>query len=175
MATIPSPPTFTVQQKLTAALMNTNVRDAINFLTAPPLCVLTHSATQTLTTATVTPIVFDTEATDTDGMHSTASNTSRITAVTAGYYLVAGHIPFAANATGGRHGWLSLNGTTTRIAWASATSVTAATITSLAMSGAVFLNVGDYVELMGYQTSGGNLATDITTGSARLTALWVHI
>ncbi len=173
MATIPSPPTFAVLQKLTAALMNTNVRDSVNFLIAPPLCVVTHSTTQTLTTSTNTPIVFDTEATDTDGMHSTVSNTSRLTAVTAGYYILTGHIPFASNATGSRHAWISINGAATRIAWTGVPAISGL-VTSVGASGSVFLNVGDYAELMGYQSSGAGLATDTTTGSARFTALWVH-
>ena len=52
-----------------------------------PACRLTRTVvTQSITNNTATAITFDNEAFDTDSMHSTVSNTSRITINTAGVY-----------------------------------------------------------------------------------------
>ena len=54
---------------------------------APPLCIVRSTANQSLANATDTAITFDTEHVDALGMHSTSSNTDRITVVTPGRYL----------------------------------------------------------------------------------------
>jgi hypothetical protein len=175
VATIPSPPTFTVAQKLTAALMNSNVRDAVNFLIAQPLCAVTNSAVQSLATSTVTVVTFDTESTDSDNMHSTVTNTSRLTAVTPGWYMVSGNVPFQANATGSRWIAFQVNGVAgSRIGFAQILSTGGATDTALSSSAPVFLNVNDYVEMVAWQASGGALNIDTANGGARLTAFWIH-
>lgn len=172
MATIPNPPTFTVGQKLTAALMNTNVRDAVNFLVASPLCVCTNTAGQSITNNTLTALTFDTESTDIDGMHSTVTNTSRLTAVTAGWYYLSASVAFAFNATGQRGFFFRLNGTT----YAGFTQVqaTSAAETAMATSAAVFLNASDYAEVIVNQNSGIAVSTSVATALTRISALWMH-
>ena len=67
-----------------------------------PACRLTRSSTaQTFARNAFTPITFDSEAFDTDSMHSTTSNTSRITINTAGVYSLNAHInsPVGGTAT----------------------------------------------------------------------------
>ena len=66
-------------------------------------------------------------------MHSTVSNTGRITATTAGKYLIGGHIEFAANATGLRELYIRLNGTTINV---NAIAAAGATMTSSSTGGA---------------------------------------
>jgi hypothetical protein len=151
-------------------------RDYINFFVAPPLCVVTNSGAQSIVNAgSGSAVTFDTEAVDTDGMHSTGTNTSRLTAVTPGYYVVTGHVVFASNATGERQAWLLINGTGSRIGFGTTLAMTGAShVTAVIASTTLFLNVGDYVEMFAYQSSGGALNTDVTTGSPRLSALWVH-
>ena len=58
-------------------------------------------------------LTFDSERFDTDTMHSTVTNTGRITFTTAGKYYVVLNIQWEANATGQRAIGIRLNGTTT--------------------------------------------------------------
>jgi hypothetical protein len=70
-------------------------------------------STQAITTATVTAIQFNQERWDTDGCHDNATNNTRLTAKTAGKYIIQGDFSFATNAAGFRQGLIRLNGTTT--------------------------------------------------------------
>lgn len=118
---------------------------------------------------TPTAATLGSEEYDTDGFHSTSSNTSRMTVPSgkAGYYRVRGHAFFAANATGIRFACLAKNGTKYR---GSATRTLVPGSTggiSVWAEATLNLAVGDYVELMVYQTSGGSL----TIGHASLTEI----
>ena len=76
-------------------------------------CVLTQSnSTQSIATNTLTAVTFNTEAIDTDGYHSTSTNTDRITIPSSkvGKYLVTASISMSANSTGARVVKLSKNG-----------------------------------------------------------------
>lgn len=156
-----------------ASYFNTNINGPLSFLLAPPICQVRQTSGQTLTTSTDTAITFDTEDVDSTGMHSTSSNTSRLTAVYPGWYSAGGGISFAANATGRRGcSWrvnaALLNGST--VAYQAPSS----TFAGAARAMRVFLNVGDYLEMYGRQESGGNLATAAVTGDqSNVSALWV--
>jgi hypothetical protein len=122
--------------------------------TIQPQCGLTKSANQAIVTATLTPVTFDTETFDTDTMHSTVSNTSRITIQTAGTYLVTGQLAWATAAAKGGKILLYKNGSVyqTGIVITSATYYTHPNITCIMQ-----LAVNDYVEFYAYQDSGSNL------------------
>ena len=175
MATVPSPITFVDNTVVTAADLNT-IRDALNFLLAPPLAIVNQSsATQNLSSGVWTAILFDTEVIDRDGMHSTSSNTSRLTCVTPGYYAVEGMVAFHANATGGRGADFAINGTRVfATAVLLETNDSATFYSAVAVVGTVYLNVGDYLELQGVQYSGGTLSTGILPDlGCSLTARWM--
>ena len=87
-----TPRTYTAGETLTAAILNTHWRDDLSFLYSPPSCRVHEVNTQTITTATLTTVTFTSEDWDTDSMHSTVSNTGRITTNTVGRYLYAGQI-----------------------------------------------------------------------------------
>lgn len=114
-----------------------------------------NSAAISSNNATLTALTFDTERYDTDGLHSTSSNTGRLTCTRAGKHLIVVNLEFASNATGYRVVHIRLNGTTyiavdSKMAVnGNATWFSTATIYDLA--------VGDYVEVVVYQTSGGAL------------------
>jgi hypothetical protein len=120
-------------------------------------CSVYKSANQSISTATSTAITFDTELKDTDGFHSTSSNTSRMTIPSgkAGFYLVTGQVNYASNASGVRAGELRKNGSFVTYAYISAP--TNGDWTSGCVSHIIELAVADYVELFAYQTSGGSL------------------
>jgi hypothetical protein len=165
MATIPVEITWTTGQVVTAAQLNSNLRDAVNFLLSWPVCELRQTVAQSVANNTDTPLSMDAEEIDTDNMHSTVTNTSRVTAQTAGRFQLSGGTSYASNTTGRRAASYRLNGapmlgTQAAITAAGATADVQPTGRTLT----TYLNVGDYVELVAYQDSGGSLNTQVTTG-----------
>lgn len=122
-------------------------------------CALTNSGAQTLSNTTITDITFDTEAIDTDGFHSTSSNTARITIPTGkgGKYLIIARLGFAGNNTGARAMWINKNNGT-YIAYCSS-APPASDVTTVQATQIADLVAGDYLTIAGYQGSGGNLNT----------------
>ncbi len=115
---------------------------------------LTKSADQGITNVTVTALTWDQEAVDTAGLHSVASNTSRITPLEAGVYVVVANITWATGGAGTRQQQIRLNGATvTTIAGhVFNTSVNAGgTVADILR----FNGSTDYVEVYVYQDSGG--------------------
>jgi hypothetical protein len=112
-----------------------------------------------------TAILFDNEFFDTDGFHSTSSNTSRMTVPTgkAGKYLITGGFRFESF-SGDRLAQLRLNGTTPLCRQDYNSSSTGGTV-NLNLSRIVNLAVGDYIELVAYQNSG---ATQSLLGTTSL-------
>lgn len=148
---------------VTAAFMNSNIRDAGNFFLSWPVCEARQTVAQSLTSGSGLAILFDTNDIDTDGGHSTVTNTSRYTAKTQGRFQIAGGVGYASNAAGSRWAYWSFNGTagngTSQSILGNVTRVLAATMTSF------FNGTTDYVELFGLQNTGGALNTDVGTGA----------
>ena len=72
-----------------------------------------NSAAISLTSGTATILTMDSERWDTDSIHSTSSNTGRLTATTAGKYQISGHVEFALSEVAGlRRIQIRLNGST---------------------------------------------------------------
>lgn len=120
-------------------------------------CRVYKSAVQAITTGAYNYATFDTESYDTDSYHSTSSNTTRLTAPTTGYYRVSWHVGWAQ---GGGHTdcWFIKNGTTgDRYAGQFCPNNTAGVSVEANGSTTLKLTAGDYIELMPFQTSGGNL------------------
>lgn len=117
-----------------------------------------HNAAQAIPDNVDTVLSLNSENYDTDTMHSTISNTSRITYTTAGKYHVSCTISFAANATGVRFLTLRLNGTTAlRI---DDTPAISGSRTVLLVVGDFNFAANDYVEILANQTSGVSLDVD---------------
>ena len=114
-----------------------------------------NSANQIIGNASWTNLTFDSERYDTDTIHSTSSNTDRLTAARAGKYIIIAQVKFAASTVGMRGIRFLLNGATgisylTRDANATA-------VDRLNLSTIYNLAAGDYVTVGVYQSSGGNL------------------
>lgn len=116
----------------------------------------TKSGAQTLSNGATTALTFDTETFDTAALHSTSSDTSRLTAVTAGKYMCEGTVRFNANSTGKRLALIQKNAATI-YAVQEQNAVPSPDETHVCVCGLVDLGVGDYVELYASQNSGGNL------------------
>ena len=113
---------------------------------------------QTLTTAVWTAISIDTETFDTDSGHDNVTNNTRYTIQVDGLYVILGTVAFAASATGLRGSKIFKNGA---VLIGSETLIAPgpATGTSAVCQIAAQLVAGDYIELYGFQQSGGNLNT----------------
>jgi hypothetical protein len=128
-------------------------------------CSAWNSTDYTITNASFTSALYNSEDYDTNGFHSTATNTSRFTipAGQAGYYLVWANTywkhPGTSNAGAANARFLK-NGTTSYFTVGvpfSAYSTT--TRTGVHLSGVLYLADGDYVEHQVYQFTGANLDT----------------
>jgi hypothetical protein len=86
MGTVPTPLSATATSKISAAGFNAGVRDALAFLLDPPRCDVALGANISCVDATATLVAFDGEVLDTDNMHNTVTNTSRILFNTPGRY-----------------------------------------------------------------------------------------
>lgn len=172
VATIPTYRTWVAGEIVTAAEMNSNVRDAGNFWLGVPTCNIYNNTGVSCVSGTATLIPFDSESEDNDGMHSTTTNPSRVIANTPGLYDIRVALRWlGATATSTRSLNMRLNAAGSSAGGTSITTKTEAA-NSTATAGASnahfqersfhyrFVNVGDYLELFGTQTTGGALSTD---------------
>lgn len=174
MSTVPTTLTAVAGAVLTAVQWNANNRDVEAWLLAPGICQARQAVIQSIPNNTSTDVTLDSEDVDSTGMHSTVTNTNRVTAVYPGWYQVSGGTSWAANATGVRVVNFTVNGTVVNGSGTGFTSVAVATTARTAVRTIlVFLNVGDYVTLSTLQTSGGALNTAVNTSEqSTLTAIW---
>jgi hypothetical protein len=137
-------------------------------------CRAYNNGGQVLTTSTFTKIDLDAETTDVGAMHDNVTNNTRITipANGAATYVIAGVVQFAANGTGYRYAQVLLNNTTT-IGQAIANPVPGQAM-SVAVAFSYDLVAGDYIELRGYQNSGGDLAIGSGAANTWLSAVRVN-
>lgn len=177
MATVPVMRTWVAGELVTAAFMNSNIRDLGNFTLARPMAVLRQAAAQSIPNITWTGVLLDTEDLDRDAGHSTSSNTSRYVGKTPGWYLAPYTMCYAANATGSRWARIRTNGTDAVATTPGRDSRPSAGAVDTSMSGVgfVYLNgTTDYVELVVFQSSGGALNAYVASdASPRLAMLWV--
>jgi hypothetical protein len=114
-----------------------------------------NSANISIANATETYLTFNSERWDTDTIHSTSSNTDRLTATTAGKYFIFVQINWATNSTGRRKVYLEVNGSTIIAMHIQVGTVGYETFQNLATH--YNLAAGDYVKTKVYQDSGGAL------------------
>jgi hypothetical protein len=112
----------------------------------------------TVANNTNTVLSWNNEIFDSNGFHSTTTNTSRITIPTGlgGKYQFNASLLWALNATGGRTLQLRFNGGGT-IYFGGQTPGSSSLYPASTITRIFNLNAGDYVELQAFQNSGGNL------------------
>ncbi len=116
-----------------------------------------HDTTVGYGNASWLSISFNSEHHDDGGLHSTVTDTHKLTIPTAGWYVITGHIKWAANATGVR-GIRIMNNAATILASLLVDAVQGGVSgTNLSIGTAVKLSANDYLELQVYQNSGGTL------------------
>ncbi|MDO8335636.1 MAG: tail fiber domain-containing protein, partial [Candidatus Saccharibacteria bacterium] len=160
--------------KSTSATGNENPEMSVVQLDAsgggnPEVSVRAYSTVaHTIATSTSTALTFNQERYDTSAIHSTSSNTSRFTAPTKGKYLITGSTMWVANASVTRRiTSIFLNNTT----FLARSETTPAASTNIAQNVATVyeLNAGDYVELLVFQNSGGNIDTVASDATTQIT------
>lgn len=147
---------WTTGDDITAARLDTYLKDNTNFLYNAPACRVYNSANISVADATLQALTFNTERKDTDTMHSTAVNTGRITFTTAGFYGLDGHVEYTANVGGNRRLAFRVNGST-YIAKLGPGFNNAAFTAELSLHTSYQFAAADYAELIAYQNSGGAL------------------
>jgi len=136
----------------------------INNLIVPPVCVAYNDASISIPNDAVTELTFNSEAIDTDGMHSTFSNTGRITIGTTGIYVATLVCSFAVNSSGLRSLYIAVDGSD----YVAALDVPANSVGGASLSlttRALALTSGQYLTGHAYQNSGGalGLAANLTS------------
>ena len=134
--------------------------------TVPPMCRAKVTGSVTVADATDTVVAFGAEDFDTNAMHDTATNNSRITFQTAGVYLVVGVINYTAGIDADHAPFIRKGGSTelARISGGTANQNGGATISVIAE-----FAVSEYVELVAYQNNSANTARTLGS-STSLTA-----
>lgn len=122
-----------------------------------------QNAHQSIANNTPTALTFNSEDYDTDTIHDTSTNPTRLTATTAGTYAIHGQVEFATNQTGIRGAYIEYNGASYLHIVRHDTSGT--DVTRIEIYTQYYLAATDYVELRAVQTSGGAL-------DVRYTANW---
>jgi len=178
VATIPSYVTWVAGTVVTAAALNSQVRDPGNFYLARPYCNMFNNTGVACTNGTATLIPFDTEIEDNDSMHSTVTNPSRMIFNTPGVYLIIPRLSFPSTGTGGRIINLRLNSAGSNAGGTSLLNTTGTPNASNAIGDPTHswfyraANVGDYMEFFATQSSGGSQTTVTGTLATGIQAMW---
>lgn len=166
---IPSQQSFVAGNILTAAQLNDDVRDAINFLLDPPACKirLTADVSRSSQASFNTDISMTTEIWDNDNIHSGGAPTL-LTIVTPGRYEVTAQAAITANTTGTRGVGINKNAVLEDFIRNRA-SETGTWSGSLTVE--LDLIVGDDLSLCTFQNSGG--ALDVIASGTSLSCRWI--
>lgn len=176
MATVPSPRVWSVGDALTAARLNTEISTALNWFFAGVMPKVKAYDNTGIVCADSTDVLLTLsgESYDTDSMHSTSTNTSRIVFNTAGYYRILATVA-----------WPSATYTVSNIQFRlnSAENIAGGTQVRLQNYNTVrvivseftqFFNAGDYIQAWIQQASGASRTTTSTSQhSTFIEATWV--
>lgn len=148
------------------------VDDKIPPVFIPPSCFVYNSVNISVPDSTNTVLTFNSEDWDTDNMHSTSSNTSRLTSKTAGIYLIHANVETAMDSGGSRQLRFRKNGSTyfanTVKGYAPANT------TTLELTSAQKLNVNDYVEVVVWHSNGRALNMNATNRGIQFGMTWLR-
>ncbi len=158
-----TPATAVAGTALTAAFLNTNLRDNIAWMaTDSPACRAYNTTSQSISNAAAVPgaaVTFDSERFDNAAIHSTSVNTSRFTVPSGagGKYIMGVGSSWTASAGGNyRQVRLELNGAATHIG-VDTRNGSAGHLSESAWCTVYALSAADYFEMYARQDSGGAL------------------
>lgn len=152
---------------LTYAEWNATLYDTLSLILNPPMVQVQQTVAQSFPNGTLTAITFNTEVIDTEGMHSTTVNPTRITPKTPGWYLGWFGMSWSSNTAGRRllmprknGSGVTSGGTFGRVDWRPTSS---GTVQKGFRFWQFFNGTTDYLELTAYQSSGANLSSTVAT------------
>lgn len=177
MPVVPNPPVFGANGVAPSTLLN-QLRDAVNFLQRPPRCVLRQTVVQSIPTGgTGAAFAWDVHDVDTAGGHSTTTNNSRYNAQYQGWYQISGGGVYNGGGVGRRETWIRRNGVDVAASESGEHINIAGAITGPpSRTYELFLDVGDYVELIAFQDTGAAINTWNTgTGQPGAIIRWVSL
>lgn len=159
---------------VTSALWNANVYNGLSFVLGPPDFVGYQNTAQSLSSGSWTALSLDASTLDSYGGHSNTTNNSRYTCQSnvAGWYTCCGVYAPVGNSSGFRAVRLQVNGSPLLGAGSYLPNNGTSDAGYVTPTRDVYLNVGDYVEVAGWQSSGGSLNT--TIDPELRCALWVR-
>lgn len=134
-----------------------HVHDPTRDINTIPRCSVYNSVAQTITTGGFATLNFNSEHKDTDNMHDTGSNTSRITIKYPGSYMLSVHVVFDVNGTGRRIVAIKKNGADFSGNSSEVMVNTNGGYTMFDYNRSFDFVVGDYLEVQVYHTKGSNL------------------
>lgn len=137
---------------------------------APAQARVYNNANISISHNTLTALTFNSKRFDTGNFHSTSANTSRLTAPTAGLYVIGAGVQWDASSAGIRAAAIRLNGSTQIVN--QTVDIDSATNHSHNLSTQYQLAAGDYVELVAFQTSGG--ALNVLASGNYSPEFWIH-
>lgn len=167
MASYTTVPTKGQGEPFLESMWDASIRDNLNGMLNPPLAVVSRSTTLSLTPSVPQAVDMTTETYDSDSTHSTVTNASRLTCVSAGVYLVSSVVTFSVG-TGTYQAQLRKNSAVILATqWAEeAASATYATV--LNVGTLVAMDPGEWVEVFAMASGSGQ-----SVASAELQWCWV--
>jgi hypothetical protein len=166
-----APATYVAGQTLTAAQLNTQLRDNLLFVATAKAVSLERTSVLSVGHNSWTSVAWQVAEFETVEAWSASTNPDRITPQLAGYWLVTFKTWFAGAAGGLRAGRVVLNGTTTLHSDKREASSAPHTLPSYT-HGLVHLNgTTDYLTCQAYQDTGSALDLTITPGEATSVSL----
>lgn len=144
------------------------VRDKIEAIASGvgvAVCVAAYnSGQQTVATTSTTALTLDSEDVDTDTMHDTASNTSRLTAPSTGKYLITASITVEANNNPEILVRVRKNGATMlNVGWRAQITGSQVTRQTIGSSLVASLSATDYVELVMINSTSDTVTVGLST------------
>jgi hypothetical protein len=176
---LPVPPLTAVPSPVTSAWLNANLRDAIRFLTYPPVAKAHYTAgsSSLANTTLASPAIVPLTTVDVDTYGGfTIGSSAHYTAPVSGRYLLAGQFNLASSSTTTFYACgLRVNGSA--VYWGGVTRFAGSSVAGgAAVVKRLRLSAGDTVQLIGAQASGGSLAYNTTASNqTRLIAVWEGI
>lgn len=161
-----------------ASVWNSDVVDNVTFLANPPACRVYHNTTQSIPHNALTTLAFNSERYDTDTMHDTVTNNSRITIRTAGLYVVTLGIELASATDYTRMMAALYVNATTYIAITEVGTTTQSDVHRLAVSTTYKFAANDYIEAQAQHVNAAVAARNATAGAnyaPEFSATWVGL
>jgi len=137
-----------------------------------PAVKCTHSGNQSIGVAAWTGLSWDVETYDDSGLHSTASNSSRINLTSSGLWVITVGVEWASGSSGQRHVRLRLNDGNTTLGCHSSPTFETNGIAQQVTTRYRATSTSDYVTAVVYQQSGGNINI-VGPGSTSFGGSWI--